>query len=108
MCRIGGTTSNQQTRGPFNIPQWLEWQWPPEWYEVGIMAKELIPIIFTCIVWGPRLAKHHINFQCNNANLVIAIKKGSSKDKFVMHLLRPLSFLLHILTSTSPPLTCRV
>ena len=40
------------------------------------MAKELIPITFTCIVRGTRLAKHHINFQCNNANLVIAIKKG--------------------------------
>ena len=41
--------------------QWLQWQWPPEWYEIGIMAKELVPIIFTCIVWGPRLSKHHIN-----------------------------------------------
>ena len=46
--------------------QWLQWQWPPEWYETGIMAKELVPIIFTCIVWGPRLSKHHINLmqQC--------------------------------------------
>ena len=26
------------------------------------MAKELVPIIFTCTVWGPRLAKHHIQF----------------------------------------------
>ena len=84
--------------------QWLQWQWPSEWYEIGIMAKELVPIIFTCIVWGPQLAKLHINFQCDNANLVIAINKGSSKEKFVMHLSAPYHFLLHILTSTSPPL----
>ena len=59
------------------------------------MAKELVPIIFTCIVWGPHLSKHHINFQCDNANLVIAIiNKGSSKDKFVMHLLCSLSFFV--------------
>ena len=74
--------------------QWLQWQWPPEWYEIGIMAKELVPIIFTCIVWGPRLSRHHINFQCDNGNLVIAINKGSSKDKLVMHLLRSLSFFV--------------
>ena len=44
------------------------------------MAKELVPIIFTCIVWGPCLSKHHINFQFDGANLVIAINKGSSKE----------------------------
>lgn len=74
--------------------QWLQWQWPPECYDIRIMAKELVPIIFTCIVWGPHLSKHHINFQCDNANLVIAINKGSSKDKLVMHLLRSLSFFI--------------
>ena len=56
------------------------------------MAKELVPIIFTCIVWGPCLSKHHINFQCDGANLIIAINKGSSKEKFVMHLLLSLLF----------------
>ena len=75
-------------------PQWLQWQWPLEWQDIGIMAKELVPIIFTCIVWGSQLSKHHVNFQCDNANLVIAINKGSSKDKFVMHLLRSLSFFV--------------
>jgi len=58
------------------------------------MAKELVPIIFPCIVWGRCLSRHHINFCCDNANLVITINKGSSKDKFVMHLLRCLSFFI--------------
>jgi len=71
---------------------WVQWQWPAEWYKIGIMAKELVPIIFTCIVWGHYLSRHHINFCCDSANLVIAINKGSSKDKFVMHLLCCLSF----------------
>ena len=26
--------------------QWLQWQWPPEWYKIGTMAKELILIIY--------------------------------------------------------------
>ena len=58
------------------------------------MAKELVPIIFTCIVWGPYLAKKYINLQCDNANLVISINKDSSKDKLVMHLLHSLSFFV--------------
>ena len=72
--------------------QWLQWQWPKEWSNVGIMAKELIPILFTSIVWGAQLSRLHINFQCDNETLVIAINKGSSKDKLVMHLLWRLWF----------------
>ena len=58
------------------------------------MAKELVPIILTCVAWGTQLSKHHINFQCDNASLVAAINKGSSKDQFVMHLLRCLWFFV--------------
>ena len=75
-------------------PHWLQWQWPLEWQNIGIMAKELVPIILTCIVWGPYLSRRHINFQCDNANLVISINKGSCKDKLVMHLLCSLSFFM--------------
>ena len=63
-------------------------------------ANKLVPIIFTCIVWGSYLSKYHINFQCYNANLVIAINKSLSKDKFTL-----CSLLLHILTFVSLLLT---
>jgi len=58
------------------------------------MAKKQVPIIFTCIVWGPHLSKLHINFQCDNANLVVTINKCSGKNKLVMHLLPSLSFFV--------------
>ena len=74
--------------------QWLQWHWPREWSDVGIMANELIPILFTCIIWGAQLSKHHVNFQCDNESLVIAINKGSSKHKLVMHLLWCLWFFI--------------
>jgi len=86
-------------------PHWLLWQWPQEWSSIGIMAKELVPIVFTCIVWGPYLSNHHINFHCDNANLVIAINKGSSKDKLVMHLLHCLSFFIAHFEFTLPTYT---
>ena len=67
--------------------QWLQWYWPLEWMSEGIMAKELIPMIFACIAWEMQLFKHHINFQCDNASLIAVINKDSTKDKLVVHLL---------------------
>ena len=70
--------------------RWQQWQWPSEWYEIGITANEHMPIIFTCIVWGPHLSKHNINFQCDNATFSLPL----IRDKFVMHLVCSLSFFV--------------
>ena len=58
------------------------------------MAKELVPIILSCCVWGPYFARRSILCQCDNYSLVVAINKGSSKDPLVMHLLRCLWFFV--------------
>ena len=80
--------------GAFFNQSWFQWQWPLNWVPVSIMAKELVPILLSCIVWGPILAKHKALFQCDNLSLVAAIHKGSSKDKVVMHMLRCLWFFI--------------
>ena len=49
-----------------------------------IMAKELVPIVLDCAVWGPLLAKGSTVFQCDNHGLVQAINKDSSRDLMVM------------------------
>ena len=56
------------------------------------MAKELVPIIVSCAIWGPILARKQTELQCNNQSLVSAINKCSAKDSTVMHLLRCLWF----------------
>ena len=71
---------------------WFQHAWSPEWSGISIMTKELVPIIFSCAVWGSLLTKTHVEFQCDNLGLVEAINKGSSKDVMVMHLLRCLWF----------------
>ena len=87
--------------------QWFQWQWPSEWSCIGIMAKELVPIIFTSVTWGTMLCHHHINFQCDNEGLVVAVNKDSSKDTLVMHLLHSLwFFVVHfdiVVTATQLP-----
>lgn len=71
---------------------WLQWQWPEIWISRDIMAKELVPVVLSCAVWGPLLARQNVLLQCDNLSLVAAINKGSAKTPIVMHLLRCLWF----------------
>ena len=80
--------------GAFLEGKWLQWQWPYEVLHLSIMAKELIPITLSCVVWGPTLAKSKVLIQCDNLSLVSAITKGYSKDKEVMRLLRCMWFFV--------------
>lgn len=63
---------------------------------IPIMAKELVPIILCPAVWGLQMRRKVILFQCDNSAVVAAVKKGSSKDPLVMHLLRSLWFFFDI------------
>ena len=71
---------------------WLQWQWPDVWASKEIMVKELVPVVLSCVVWAPLLAKKNVLLQCDNLSLVTAINKGSAKAPIVMHLLRCLWF----------------
>ena len=74
---------------------------------INIMAKELAPVVISCVVWGSIINRKKVEFLCDNRSLVEAITKGSSKDTTVMHLLRCLWFLtassdIHITASHLP------
>ena len=56
------------------------------------MAKELTPIVLSCVARGKALQHQKILFQCDNSGVVASIHKGSCKDLQVMHLLRTLTF----------------
>ena len=68
--------------------KWFQSAWCADWLPCNIMAKELVPIVLSCGSWGPLLARKRALFQCDNSSVVDAIKKRSSKDPLVMHLLR--------------------
>ena len=78
----------------FFAGEWLQLPWNSAWAQVGIMAKELAPILLSIAVWGTRLVKKQVLFQCDNMSVVQALKKGSAKDYVVMQLLRSLWFFV--------------
>ena len=56
------------------------------------MAKELVPIVLSCVVWGRSMVRKVVLFQCDNTGVIAAVKKGRSREPLVMHLLRSLCF----------------
>ena len=73
---------------------WIQLPWNNLWVPVGIMAKELAPILLSIAVWGTRLAKKQVLIQCDNMSVVQALRKGSAKDQIAMQLLRSLWFFV--------------
>ena len=62
-----GTGSNGN--GLMNGTMHLSWQ-----------KNYVVPIALRCAVWGPKLSRARVLFQCDNLGLVAAISKGSSRD----------------------------
>ena len=80
--------------GAFFQGNWLQWKWPKEWQPIHIMAKEMVPIVLSCVVWRQQLSQKTVLLQCDNMGVVAAVKKGSSKEALVMHLLLCLWFFV--------------
>jgi len=79
---------------------WLQWKWPLEWQPLSIMAKELVPIVSSCAVWGLKLVQKPVLFQCDNLSLVTALKKAHAKTSWSCNYWESLHFLLPTLTYT--------
>ena len=74
--------------------RWLQWKWPAEWVAMNIMAKEMVPIVLSCSVWGPLVTRNTVLFECDNSSVMAALSNGTAKDNTVMHLLRVLWFFI--------------
>ena len=70
--------------------KWLQLEWPEEWRARSIAAKELVPIVLACAVWGEQWQGKTVLVWCDNQ----IITGLSSKDPILMHLLRLLYFFL--------------
>jgi len=64
---------------------------PSEWFSISIMAKELVPIMLSCAVWGPQLAGHTVLFRCG---VVVSVNKGTAKESNAPQMLMVLHSIL--------------
>ena len=73
--------------------QWFQFQWPSHMEPCHITTKELIPIVVAAAIWGHEWVGKSVRFRCDNDAVVAILNSGSSRDNFVMHLIRCLSFI---------------
>lgn len=82
--------------------RWFQGQFPPDWQDVNIAIKELLPVVLAMKLWGPALLKNsRILFFCDNESVVYIINAQTSKDPVIMKLVRSLvvttmTFNIHI------------
>ena len=52
--------------GAFHNGKWFQWQWPAQWLPIAIMAKELVPLVFSYSAVRYGAQSWHINQCCFN------------------------------------------
>ena len=80
----GGVFGRNHIRGLF----------PAAWRKLSIQVLELYPIYAMLHLYGRFLANCEVVFYCDNKSVVYNINKQSSKNKFIMKMLRPIIMLL--------------
>ena len=72
---------------------WLQFEWSKEWSEISIAAKQLVPIVLACAVWGKQWQGKWVLVCCDNLAVVQISRRLASRDPLLKHLLRLLYFL---------------
>ena len=72
---------------------WFQLLWPSDFVDRSIAAKELIPIVLACVVWGKDWRNRSVLAHCDNQAVVEVVNAGYSRDADLMQLLRSLFFI---------------
>ena len=79
--------------GAWSDQAWFQYLWPDCFASKSIAAKELLPIVMACFVWGTAWRQRHVLAHCDNQAVVEVINAGSCRDPDLMQLLRSLFFV---------------
>ena len=71
--------------------QWFQCEWQGSWSDVHITAKELLPVVLACALWGKEWQGKTVKCYSDNAAVVAIVRSGRSKHNLSMHLMRSLS-----------------
>lgn len=81
----------------FDNCHWAQFRWPHSWKNTALLKNmsflELVPVILALFIWAPNLKNKKVVFYMDNQSLVSIVNKRTSKDKFIMKLIRPLVYL---------------
>ena len=81
--------SKQGFGGTF-ATQWIQSKWPKVWEELNITILEIFPTLVLVSIFCQKNRSAKIIYHCDNQAVVAIINSGTSKDKKVVAILRPL------------------
>ena len=81
--------------GAYYGSHWFQLCWDRRSEGLPIMAKELLPIVLACTVWGQEWARSYmyVSCLCDNQAVVACLRSRTSRDGHCMHILRTLAFV---------------
>ena len=79
--------------GAWHETKWFQLQWDVTSQEMAITAKELLPIVVACALWGPSWTDRCIRCHCDNQAVVACLRSRTIKHSHCMHMLQALAFL---------------
>ena len=72
---------------------WIQCAWEGDWLGVCIAAKELLPIVIACAVWGRQWRNGVVLNRFDNMSVVLLWESKKSRHPLIMHLLRCIHFI---------------
>ena len=70
--------------------QWFNQQWMPAQRPLSIAYKELFPVVIAAHLWGDQWANRRVCFRLDNYSVVHILNARTSRDHYIMVLLRSL------------------
>ena len=67
---------------------WLMGKWPKQLVDLPITFKEIFPIVLAFEIWGAQFRNKCVTLHIDNAAAVYILNKQSSKDQYIMCLVR--------------------
>ena len=86
-------TSGSWAAGAWHQQAWFQVCWNKRAHVLSIAAKEMIPIILACHMWGSTWSSCRVLCHCDNQVVVTCLCSHTSQDEDLMHLLRCLAFV---------------
>ena len=64
-------------------PLWFQWKWEGPALEWQIAEKELLPILFSMILWGKWWSGKQVECHCDNMAVVAVVNSGRAKERIM-------------------------
>ena len=79
--------------GAWHGSRWFQIAWDDTSQSLPIAAKELLPIVLACELWGREWCGRLVRCHCDNQVVVAGLRSRTSRDVHCLHMLRALAFV---------------